>query len=635
MRRGHSKARGLLFLGALALAWVAGPAAALKAVDKAPSTTPFTLYDPGQNGLVDYTKYGRFYGIGTAQYQYVMSDRAGLARAVGEGIFPNTSAEQDPAFLRMRAGLDFHSATWGLWLGNLWDPQKQFFQWVCGKVDDATKTMDAARIFMQCQMWIPALKAFDAVLIQFPTASRANSKDPWTWYACYGSVARNSILYILRQHPELGLELKDCVVDVANPGKDNQKVNKVNPGYFVRAQPTPPVRLESVIKELPNADAKVRLVQYQNHHWMMWVDGQPYFIRGLCYGVTKIGQSPDLQNMVSLYDVPDLHGVFDSWVDKNHNDHRDADEPVVGDQVLLKQMGCNTIRCYYGEDVKTTANMERFWKDDGIRFAIGTGFGAYGMDSGGGWDKGTDYTDPAQQDAILDALKKTVLRFKDKPYTLCYILGNENNYGVKNNSNTYPAVYCNLIERACLMVHKLDPNHPVGPCIGEGYADQVIRYAPDVDFIGINSYRGATGFGDLWETLRAQTDKPVIITEFGAPAYYNGVGEDGLVQADYLKGNWEDMRYNRGGGPGYGNALGGFVFEWQDEWWKAENGKPPNVHDTSKGQGDAPFADGAGHEEWYGITGQGDGYDSPAMRHLRDSYFVLKSLWTKEEQGTR
>ena len=65
------------------------------------------------------------------------------------------------------------------------------------------------------------------------------------------------------------------------------------------------------------------------------------------------------------------------------------------------------------------------------------------------------------------------------------------------------------------------------------------------------------------------------------------------MQADYLRGNWDDIEWNLGGGPGVGNAIGGVLFEWMDEWWKA--GAPPtfdpSVHSTI-GQFAGPFPDG-------------------------------------------
>ena len=76
---------------------------------------------------------------------------------------------------------------------------------------------------------------------------------------------------------------------------------------------------------------------------------------------------------------------------------------------------------------------------------------------------------------------------------------------------------------------------------------------------------------------------------------------------------------------GAGNALGGVVFEWLDEWWKAYE---PWIHDT-KGVWKGPFPDGFMHEEWFGICGQGDGKLSPFLRQLSKSYYTYQKLWKK------
>jgi len=74
---------------------------------------------------------------------------------------------------------------------------------------------------------------------------------------------------------------------------------------------------------------------------------------------------------------------------------------------------------------------------------------------------------------------------------------------------------------------------------------------------------------------------------------------------------------------GVGNALGGVVFEWLDEWWKNYE---PTVHDKTAGA-QGPFPDGYMYEEWFGIIGQGDGKHSPFIRQLREGYYVYKKLW--------
>ncbi|MBU1125575.1 MAG: hypothetical protein KKC84_06095, partial [Candidatus Omnitrophica bacterium] len=46
--------------------------------------TKITLYDPGTEEIVEYDKYGEFKNIGTKEYQYLITDQAGLIAAVGE-----------------------------------------------------------------------------------------------------------------------------------------------------------------------------------------------------------------------------------------------------------------------------------------------------------------------------------------------------------------------------------------------------------------------------------------------------------------------------------------------------------------------------------------------------------------------
>jgi len=72
-----------------------------------------------------------------------------------------------------------------------------------------------------------------------------------------------------------------------------------------------------------------------------------------------------------------------------------------------------------------------------------------------------------------------------------------------------------------------------------------------------------------------------------------------------------------------GNALGGVVFEWLDEWWKAYE---PAIHDE-KGLWAGPFPDGFMHEEWLGVSGQGDGKQSPFLRQLRKVYYMYQKKW--------
>jgi beta-glucuronidase len=160
------------------------------------------------------------------------------------------------------------------------------------------------------------------------------------------------------------------------------------------------------------------------------------------------------------------------------------------------------------------------------------------------------------------------------------------------------------------------------------HLDVYAQNAPDIDMFGANLYRGEGGFQSFWQNVKNLTDRPAFVTEYGSPAYvYCKTSQEAeQLQSDYLVSCWEDIEENSVFEAGAGNAIGGILFEWSDEWWK---GYEPSLHDT-KGLWIGPFPDGYMHEEWLGVCGQGDGKLSPFLRQLRTSYFSHQKIWRKK-----
>jgi beta-glucuronidase len=363
--------------------------------------------------------------------------------------------------------------------------------------------------------------------------------------------------------------------------------------------------------------------------------------------VTPVGKTPDDGSWVVHRDwmLADqnkngkIDGPYDSWVGAYLDGKLVQKGPVVGDFQLLKDMGVNTLRLYHHGYNK--ALLSDLFHTYGIRVIMGDFLGAYTIGSDAEWNTGTDYRDPDQQKRMLESVRQMVEEYKNEPYILFWVLGNENNYGNANNSREVPDVYYAFLNKAAQLIKSLDPNHPVALSNGDVlFIDKAAKECPDVDIFGANSYRGYHGEGDsFWRDVRDEWGKPILISEFGCPAYYRhkSQAEEEKLQAEYLRGNWEDIERNLAGGPGEGNALGGVLFEWMDEWWKA--GSPPTfdpaVHDTV-GQFAGPFPDGWSYEEWYGIVSQGDGKNSPFERQLRQAYFLFKDeLWNPKEWKKR
>ncbi|VAX37737.1 Beta-galactosidase [hydrothermal vent metagenome] len=386
-----------------------------------------------------------------------------------------------------------------------------------------------------------------------------------------------------------------------------------------------------IVKFIPICNgAEVTVQKNKQGNWELLVDKEPYFIKGISYTVSKVGESPEAGYAWNDWAFSDVNkngkidGPYDSWVDVNDNNRQDASEPIVGDFQLMKEMGVNTLRWYHNSYREQKANKELLrdlYSSYGIRTAVGDFLGAYTIGSGALWQEGTDYRNIDQQNRMLESVKKMVIEHKDEPYLLFWILGNENNlHFTQTNAGKYPEAYAKFLNKAADLIHQLDGQHPVALVNGD---DKLVKYygkfAKNIDIFGTNAYRGADGFGDLWENVKKNYDKPVLITEYG---FNKGIYEEKALK--YHRGCWLDIVKNKSNITGSGNSIGGMVFEWLDRWWTAGDPKHHAPIDISTEMG--PYS---WDQEYIGITTQGDGSQSPFLRKFRKTYFLYKNeLWS-------
>ena len=594
---------------------------------------------PGTEKVIDYQKYGEFVDVGTDHYHYKINDIKGLKEAVGEGIYPNTSdIYKDPKYIKAKEEGRLEGSHWDFVHSD--DLEAAFYKWATASEPEGIKLFYLALVLEKGKMYYEAVKAYHAIVVHFPkTVGWTYWQTPWS--PAQAAVAK--LVHLIRSHPELNLKVKWMKVEVKNgfdndvsndiviayPGVIQEKswIDKLKESLNLNQKKVP---LRNITRRL--GEGKVSLVQYDNGHWQLMVEGKPYIIKGMTYAPTKIGQSPDKGTLVSwMYEDTDKNGKqdgpYDTWVDANGNNQQDPDEPVVGDFQLMKEMGVNTIREYQQPFKPNKEVLRSLYNDYGIRVIMGDFFGKYTLGSGASWFEGTDYENPEQQKNMMDSVRQMVLEHKDEPYLLLWLIGNENNYGVASNADKKPEAYYKFANEVAKMIKSIDPNHPVALCNGDTlYLDIFAKNAPDIDMFAANVYRGDYGFGAFWQQIQESTGKAAFITEYGCPAYAKHLtrAEGEEAQANYHRGNWYDIEANMAGqAEGAGNALGGVVFEWTDEWWKNYE---PFYHDR---QSDAigPFPGGYYYEEWFGVTSQGNGTHSPFMRQLRKSYEFYKQVW--------
>ena len=607
------------------------------------TTEPVELIKPqilekGKVNIVDYTKYGEFQNVGKEKYFYRMHDPDGLSEAIGEGIYPNTGAIYDnPRYKIIKKEGRLEGKHWDFIRTH--DLEAAYFKWVMAPEPWGVRLFYLGIVFEKAGMYYEAIRAYHALVVHFPkTVAWTYWQTPW--YPGQAAIAK--IRHIIRSHPELNLDDKWMKIEVNN-GYDNSIENDVfivYPGKIVekgvidKVKDTLGIEEKVVLGDIKKrvGQGMVRLVQYENGHWQMLVNDKPYVIHGITYAPTKVGQSPDKGTLANwMQEDTDgngrVDGPFDSWVDANRNNQQDPNEPVVGDFQLMKDMGVNTMRIYQHPDTINKELLREMFEKFGIRVIIGDFLGKYAIGSGASWSEGTDYENPQHRENMFASVKKMVMAHKDEPYTLMWLLGNENNYGVASNANKKPKAYFEFVDEVARWIKSVDHDHPVAVSNGDTlYLDVFARYAPSVDMYAANVYRGDYGFGSFWEQVSDASGKPAFITEYGCPAYARHLTyeEAEAAQAEYHSGNWLDIEENLAGSArGAGNALGGIVFEWMDEWWKNYE---PFFHDR-KSDAIGPFPGGYYFEEWFGLVGQGKGQYSPFQRQLRKSYFVYQNFW--------
>jgi len=224
-----------------------------------------------------------------------------------------------------------------------------------------------------------------------------------------------------------------------------------------------------------------------------------------------------------------------------------------GPKAQLAKAGGNAFRTW-GVGPDTPARLQRA-ADNGLMVALGFWLGHE--------RHGFDYTDDAALAEQKDMVRRGLLKYRDHPSVLMWVLGNEME-GFAEGDN--PRIW-NHVQELAAMVKRLDPNRPTATVVAEvgGQRVQSIhRDCPDIDIVGINSYAGGPSIPQRYR--EAGGTKPYFLAEFG-PA-----------------GTWETGRTAFGAAPEmtstqkadvYANVwrtaieaerdklcLGGFAFTW-------------------------------------------------------------------------
>jgi Glycosyl hydrolases family 2, TIM barrel domain len=354
------------------------------------------------------------------------------------------------------------------------------------------------------------------------------------------------------------------------------------------------------------------------------VNGSDFFINGMNWDYFPIGTNFNY----SLWTQPD--DVIRAALDY--------------EMPLLRNMGVNTIRQYTGVPAKW---IKYIYENYGIYTMLNHSFGRYGLTIKGRWEANTDYSSPAVAALLLKEVKDMVTQYKETPGVLLFLLGNENNYGlfwrgaetenipIQDRKSTKDAYHLyKLFNDAAKEMKAINQNQPVAICNGDLlFLDIIAKECKDVDILGINTYRGLS-FTDLYDRVKKELGKPVILTEFGADAYNTQANkEDQEYQAKVLVSNWKEIYANAAGMGKNGNSIGGFTFQFSDGWWKTGQTINLDQHDPTASWSNGGYlndykpGENNMNEEWFGICAKGKTNERGIYELFpRAAYYALKEV---------
>ncbi|MBN2829878.1 MAG: glycosidase, partial [Candidatus Cloacimonetes bacterium] len=358
--------------------------------------------------------------------------------------------------------------------------------------------------------------------------------------------------------------------------------------------------------------------------WKLKVDGEDYFVKGMVWGYTPIGENYS----------------YNLWANSDEQIKKILDYECN----LMKKAGVNTIRQF---GIIPPEWVTYIYREHGIMTVVNHLMGRYGYTVGGKWYVWTNYADPLTRETLIKDFTEMVNKYKDVPGVLAFALGNESNYGLEWASfeienlpegeryHEKATHLYTLFNEAMRQAKIIDNKHPYLIVNGDiQYLDIIKEQCKDMDILGVNSYRGVS-FTDMWQRVHDELGLPVMLTEFGSDAF-NALTykEDQEGQANLIKGNWVEIYNKSYGNEEEGNALGGCQFEWRDEWWKYKQTENLDVQDNhaswSNGGYSFDFVNGQDNmnEERFGIcrlTGPND--DGVYEAIPRMAYDVLKEIW--------
>jgi hypothetical protein len=171
-----------------------------------------------------------------------------------------------------------------------------------------------------------------------------------------------------------------------------------------------------------------------------------------------------------------------------------------------------------------------------------------------------NYNDTTTVTRQFEAVKAEVLKYKDHPALIIWVIGNELNLRATN-----PKVW-DAVNEISKMIHQVDTNHLTMTAlagIGKDLVKDIRTRAPDLDLIGIQMYADIVNLPRYLK--ESGWDGPYLVTEWGATGHWEvgktewgaPIENDSTTKADFYQ-----KRFEAAIRPDGTQCLGSFVFLW-------------------------------------------------------------------------
>jgi hypothetical protein len=298
--------------------------------------------------------------------------------------------------------------------------------------------------------------------------------------------------------------------------------------------------------------------------------GVPFPVRGVVYQPTPVGQDPSLND-----------GSYTAYSDPRIG-HRDFP--------LLRKLGANTIRIYRPRDIRP----EFFQEALAAGLYVILGFEV---------DTRYDFTAGWARNQIVEEFRRFVHTWRGQPSILMWAIGNGVNAELRRTGREAEIKsWHSLADAMARAAHEEERTRgrPVllvsseSADIGTAALGSDDVSMPNLDLWGVNAFRGPS-FGSLFDDLKST--KPVLITEYGLDVHRHG----SIPELDPLPRAHAIVNLTNEIGSRPDKVIGGCLFEFSDEWWRVQPGRP-DWHEWGSLRNDSA-PDGMTNLEWFGLYG--------------------------------